>query len=939
MKLWVFVPLILFVFISWGNIRSVQTQTLDQLSSILKQFNTTQKLALLIDILSKQPVLFDKLEHLFLGAIPLISEMGHIKPQIYQHMLPWILDNLPYALKSKLVLNVTHDIVDEINHVNITGLDPSNGSVFMDGFIERLDLLHTGMRAVDKILEPIFISNGLNPKYFDFTIPKAIAFLEKFLKDYGVEVLGTMIKEINSVNTSEIANNDTRALEIKFWKQFSLLHLGGSVLQAVLTPVEEHLPQPQTGPLRDQCYSDVMTFLNNLFQGSKWAVEMFDAAGKPPTGTLTGNLHFIGSYDQCLGITPNFTGAGDLRTTATKYCRATFDIPDNLMASIKALIGDVNTFGVPITLTWGLCLPASCQEGDVSELFKLGFLKTLNLTPSVECSRSFGIEDKGTIIIIVILGAIVLVCLMATLFHVYRFSDDEEDEELTTFTLPLPKAYERKKDNPDIDETNFSTEKRNSHVTRNGHLTTMDNENDSMDSLVSDEKYKGFMEKLTKAFSLYQNIPDVMSFDQPKDSIQCVYGIRFFSLAWIVLGNSFLYAALSLTKAPVTGNLLEGVGLLKNFAFQAVYTAPFAIDSFFVISGFLITYHFLRKCLHKGKLKWQFILGFYSNRYIRITPVYFIILMTYTYFYHYVGDSPLYPNSIAVADKCKDNWWRHILYVNNLVGTSGTLAFEQCMPWSWFLACIMQFYLITPILIIFYLWSSVLGGFMVCLLLIASVVATAIKEKKYTGDILSMMSDGGDYWNNVFITPWCRVGAYCIGILLGFLFDNCDFKKKVKIHKDLSLLAWLAALGVFITLTYSPYTKNREGGYTWTPIQSEVYEAMSHVVWALALSWVIFACATEHGGIVNWFLSWRGFLPLSRLSYVVYLIHPVIMVAFVYNKKVLVYMNSFEMVYMFLGHLITSYVIGVLFAVGIELPFVRLLQVFKSRGCISKVGT
>ncbi|XP_056006339.1 nose resistant to fluoxetine protein 6-like isoform X2 [Ostrea edulis] len=819
MKLWVFVPLILFVFISWGNIRSVQTQTLDQLSSILKQFNTTQKLALLIDILSKQPVLFDKLEHLFLGAIPLISEMGHIKPQIYQHMLPWILDNLPYALKSKLVLNVTHDIVDEINHVNITGLDPSNGSVFMDGFIERLDLLHTGMRAVDKILEPIFISNGLNPKYFDFTIPKAIAFLEKFLKDYGVEVLGTMIKEINSVNTSEIANNDTRALEIKFWKQFSLLHLGGSVLQAVLTPVEEHLPQPQTGPLRDQCYSDVMTFLNNLFQGSKWAVEMFDAAGKPPTGTLTGNLHFIGSYDQCLGITPNFTGAGDLRTTATKYCRATFDIPDNLMASIKALIGDVNTFGVPITLTWGLCLPASCQEGDVSELFKLGFLKTLNLTPSVECSRSFGIEDKGTIIIIVILGAIVLVCLMATLFHVYRFSDDEEDEELTTFTLPLPKAYERKKDNPDIDETNFSTEKRNSHVTRNGHLTTMDNENDSMDSLVSDEKYKGFMEKLTKAFSLYQNIPDVMSFDQPKDSIQCVYGIRFFSLAWIVLGNSFLYAALSLTKAPVTGNLLEGVGLLKNFAFQAVYTAPFAIDSFFVIR------------------------------------------------------------------------------------------------------------------------SSVLGGFMVCLLLIASVVATAIKEKKYTGDILSMMSDGGDYWNNVFITPWCRVGAYCIGILLGFLFDNCDFKKKVKIHKDLSLLAWLAALGVFITLTYSPYTKNREGGYTWTPIQSEVYEAMSHVVWALALSWVIFACATEHGGIVNWFLSWRGFLPLSRLSYVVYLIHPVIMVAFVYNKKVLVYMNSFEMVYMFLGHLITSYVIGVLFAVGIELPFVRLLQVFKSRGCISKVGT
>ena len=45
-----------------------------------------------------------------------------------------------------------------------------------------------------------------------------------------------------------------------------------------------------------------------------------------------------------------------------------------------------------------------------------------------------------------------------------------------------------------------------------------------------------------------------------------------------------------------------------------------------------------------------------------------------------------------------------------------------------------------------------------------------------------MMSDGGDYWNNVFITPWCRVGSYCIGLLLGFLFDTYD-SSKVKIDK------------------------------------------------------------------------------------------------------------------------------------------------------------
>ena len=49
-------------------------------------------------------------------------------------------------------------------------------------------------------------------------------------------------------------------------------------------------------------------------------------------------------------------------------------------------------------------------------------------------------------------------------------------------------------------------------------------------------------------------------------------------------------------------------------------------------------------------------------------------------------------------------------------------------------------------------------------------------------------------------------------------------------------------------------------------------------------------------GAVNWVLSWRGFLPLSRLSFVVYLIHPVVMVLFIYNKKVLINMNTLEMV-------------------------------------------
>ena len=42
-------------------------------------------------------------------------------------------------------------------------------------------------------------------------------------------------------------------------------------------------------------------------------------------------------------------------------------------------------------------------------------------------------------------------------------------------------------------------------------------------------------------------------------------------------------------------------------------------------------------------------------------------------------------------------------------------------------------------------------------------------------------------------------------------------------------------------------------------------------------------------GFVNRFLSWNAFIPVSRLTYTFYLIHPVIIYAFEYGRMQLVY--------------------------------------------------
>ena len=52
-----------------------------------------------------------------------------------------------------------------------------------------------------------------------------------------------------------------------------------------------------------------------------------------------------------------------------------------------------------------------------------------------------------------------------------------------------------------------------------------------------------------------------------------------------------------------------------------------------------------------------------------------------------------------------------------------------------------------------------------------------------------------------------------------------------------------------------------------------LYQGFSRVLWALGLSYMIYACETSNGGIVNRVLTWKLWLPLSRLTYSAYLIH------------------------------------------------------------------
>lgn len=72
---------------------------------------------------------------------------------------------------------------------------------------------------------------------------------------------------------------------------------------------------------------------------------------------------------------------------------------------------------------------------------------------------------------------------------------------------------------------------------------------------------------------------------------------------------------------------------------------------------------------------------------------------------------------------------------------------------------------------------------------------------------------------------------------------------------------------------------------TLTVLQTAIYMTIGHLAWGVALLWIVLAC---HWGLispVNKFLSYPGFLPLSRLSFCAYLFHPIIMLNTVFQMQ------------------------------------------------------
>ena len=635
------------------------------------------------------------------------------------------------------------------------------------------------------------------------------------------------------------------------------------------------------------CLQELSRFWNN--SNSETRAAYLDSFGKVGAGILTGNVIYLGYYDQCIDI-------GN-----TDYCLFPFDVTLTM-----------NTTGsVTIPFEFGMCFPSSCDSSDFYELFFIDSdevfysnsytdVNAMNYTVDVQASIEYT-EPRcpwrdldwttSSIIMLTVCVLFIVLVIIGTIADVL-------------LCYVLPKSH--------LPGTKYSTScEVESSINVDGKSPKP-----KMKIISLTEQRCELLEDLILSFSLYKTVPVIMNTHQPANAITSINGMRVISMFWVILGHIFVWE----TAYSVMANIIDTFQTIpKRFLFQPLVNAFFAVDNFFILSGLLMSYLSIKNMeRHQGKFP---CILFYIHRLLRLSPTYYFIMFFNFKVLPYVGSGPLW--FLSDFHNCEKYWWTNILYINNFYPTS---LFNQCYGLTYYLANDMQYFIISPIflLLIYHFWKiglSTIAGTMLISIAIIGILA-GIKNLN-ANFMLGDVTVSNFIFSGIYEKPYYRINAYLIGIILGFVFyKKWRVKSSLWVCLCIYIVLWMIAVAFCMTIVFGQYQTWHN--HPFNKAENVMYFMFSHTVYSTGIALMIYACHNGFGGIINSFLSWSLWVPLSRLTFTAYLSHPIVLSLMYGTLRFRFIYTDWILIVLFSAAIVLSYSLGLVFAVFVEYPLANV---------------
>ena len=436
-------------------------------------------------------------------------------------------------------------------------------------------------------------------------------------------------------------------------------------------------------------------------------------------------------------------------------------------------------------------------------------------------------------------------------------------------------------------------------------------------------------------FSIFKNIRIIMTTQQPSPTITSLNGIRVMSMFLIILHHVHVWCV---DLKPLTNKSILTRDIMPRLWYQVVLNGYFAVDSLFVVSATVASYNTLR-ALEKRKNTWCCFLFFkhFVHRYLRLTVIYAFIIL-FQNLVVYLSDGPLSlrlssgPDSQSYRN-CEKYWWTNLLYINNIYPWR---LGDECMPWTWSLPNDMQFYVSAPLMLIPLYYSFRMGITIAAIFLTIGFIITAVivilKDFSAISTLRPFESNGQEQMDYVFSKPYGRIAPYIVGIILGY---SLYMRVKLPLSKANSLLCYVT-MWCLATIIFSSIIFGLHG--TWygertSTIENVMFFTFNHFAWGVGVAMVVFACNNGYGWIFNDLFSMKIWTPLSRLTYCVSLVHPIVIDLILGSARQVPTYDSVYLMKYTIAVIFLSYGSAIILATFVEYPVAQIeLLAFKHLG-------
>ncbi|XP_066999865.2 nose resistant to fluoxetine protein 6 [Anabrus simplex] len=596
-------------------------------------------------------------------------------------------------------------------------------------------------------------------------------------------------------------------------------------MQMMLKGELQHRKEQIISKIRDPtCLKHIRALIDGVREREYWALNMVDASMKISDGLLFFATWYVGNYEQCLRIQNVKTDSGSFsgQHCMARFCTADGECVERMSDTIKkgiplmeqietGHIGEdliakakvaVNTSSVHI----GFCMPSTCNSSDLENLLNAAISQVTK-----EVHTNVHPED----------------C------HTTKAPDFEVIDYVTLGLFSAILALI-------ICSTLYD-------------VTHQDASNCS---------------ELYIVFSAYTNLKKLMSTSETNNNknLGCLHGIRFFSIAYVILGHTYVnYALIPLHNPKMPDEFMQSWNSIW------VMTGVFSVDTFFLLSGLLLCYIFFNVMTERKSINYR---TFYMHRFIRLTPTLVAVLLIHVSLAKRLNIGPMW-NEVFLED-CSDVWWQVLLYIRNNFHRS------KCMLHTWYVSADTQLYCLSPLLLTT-LWKNprqgkkllALGLFLGWFIPftyayvweipcpITPFVLLENKKKLQSG--------------HLYRSTETRFAPWIMGIWLGYIMHRIKTGQlTIKMNKRVVAVLWfyvfIVAIGCAVSL--HPYMVTK---HVYRRFVDSFYNSTIRILWTSAVALTIIACTTGYGGPFNNMLSHRWWAPWSRLTYAIYLIHPTIL--------------------------------------------------------------